>query len=134
MSLLTSSLQLSLDDPQACTQYIQKNVSPRIVCLAGPTASGKTALALELAKYLPCEIVNVDSALVYRDMNIGTAKPTDIELSQVPHHLINILNPTESFSVADFCERAKKLIIEIVNRGNWPILVGGTMMYFRGLI
>jgi tRNA dimethylallyltransferase len=105
----------------------------KAICLMGPTASGKTALALDIARHYPCEIISVDSALVYRGMDIGTAKPTAAELAQVPHHLIDILDPTESYSAADFRRDALRLIGEITARGHLPLLVGGTMLYFRVL-
>lgn len=100
----------------------------------GPTASGKTALALELAKYYPIEIVSVDSALIYTDMDIGTAKPTPTELTQAPHHLINIINPLQSYSVADFLEDSIAIAQDVLNRGKIPLFVGGSMMYFNALI
>ena len=100
----------------------------------GPTASGKTALAIELTKTLPCEIISVDSALVYKGMNIGTAKPTAEELSEAPHQLIDIIEPTDSYDVAQFCDDAMRLIQQIHLRGNIPLLVGGTMMYFKALL
>jgi tRNA dimethylallyltransferase len=99
----------------------------------GPTASGKTDLALELARHFPCEIISVDSALVYKGMDIGTAKPSDEELAAVPHHLINIIDPAESYSAARFREDALHLMAEITARGRLPLLVGGTMLYFRAL-
>lgn len=99
----------------------------------GPTASGKTALALEIAKHYPCEIISVDSALVYRGMDVGTAKPSSAELAQVPHHLIDILDPAQTYSAADFRRDALRLIGEIQSRGRMPLLVGGTMLYFRVL-
>lgn len=102
--------------------------------LAGPTASGKTALALHLAQALPIEIISVDSALIYRGMDIGTAKPTPDEQALVPHHLIDILDPTESYSAARFVQDAQALIAAIHARGRWPVLVGGTMLYFKALI
>ncbi|WP_396267419.1 tRNA (adenosine(37)-N6)-dimethylallyltransferase MiaA [Ideonella sp.] len=102
--------------------------------LAGPTASGKTALALRLAQVLPIEIISVDSALVYRGMDIGTAKPTAAEQALVSHHLIDILDPTESYSAARFVQDAQALIAAIHARGRWPVLVGGTMLYFKALI
>ncbi|MBJ15621.1 MAG: tRNA (adenosine(37)-N6)-dimethylallyltransferase MiaA [Legionellaceae bacterium] len=104
-----------------------------IVCLIGPTASGKTALSLELASRFPLEIISVDSAMIYRDMTIGTAKPTITELNGVPHHLIDICNPNEVFSVAEFCQMATYLCHDILKRGKIPLLVGGTMMYFHAL-
>jgi len=105
------------------------------VCLAimGPTASGKSSLTMALAKQLPIEIISVDSALIYRGMDIGTAKPTLDEQVAVPHHLIDILDPTESYSAADFVEDVHELVKEIFLRGNLPVLAGGTMMYFNAL-
>lgn len=104
-----------------------------VFCLMGPTASGKTALACELVQRFPLEIISVDSALIYRDMTIGTAKPSSEELQQAPHHLIDILDPPESYSAAQFCQDAIKSIEAIYQRGHWPLLVGGTMMYFNAL-
>lgn len=103
------------------------------VLLMGPTASGKTALALALAEHLPVEIISVDSAQVYRGMDIGTAKPDAATLRRVRHHLIDILDPAESYSAARFREDALRLIAEIRARGRVPLLVGGTMLYFRAL-
>ena len=105
----------------------------RALCLAGPTASGKTAAALALARVLPLEIISVDSALVYRGMDIGTAKPGAAELAAVPHHLIDILDPAESYSAARFASDAGRLIGEIRGRGKLPLLAGGTMLYFKAL-
>ncbi len=102
--------------------------------LAGPTASGKTGLALKLTAELPLEIISVDSALVYRGMDIGTAKPTSAELAAVPHHLIDILDPAESYSAAQFAADAQRLVADIRMRGKLPLLVGGTMLYFKALI
>lgn len=99
----------------------------------GPTASGKTGAALEIARQRPCEIISVDSALVYRGMDIGTAKPTPAELTAVPHHLIDIIDPAESYSVMQFREDALRLVAEIQARGALPLLVGGTMLYFKAL-
>lgn len=99
----------------------------------GPTASGKTDLAISLVARTQCEIISVDSAMIYRDMDIGTAKPSQQELRQAPHHLINIRNPDESYSAAEFCNDANKLIDEIHHRGKIPLLVGGTIMYFHSL-
>jgi len=107
--------------------------SPRYVALAGPTASGKTAVALAMAMVRPVEIVSVDSALVYRGMDIGTAKPTAEERAAVPHHLIDILDARESYSAAAFVADATRLIDEIRARGALPLLVGGTMLYFKAL-
>ncbi|HEY1090643.1 MAG TPA: tRNA (adenosine(37)-N6)-dimethylallyltransferase MiaA [Burkholderiaceae bacterium] len=103
------------------------------ICLAGPTGTGKTAAALHLAQQLPVEIISVDSALVYRGMDIGTAKPTRDELAAVPHHLIDILDPLAAYSAAEFARSAKQLAGEIAARGRLPVLVGGTMLYFKAL-
>jgi tRNA dimethylallyltransferase len=105
----------------------------RALCLAGPTASGKTAAALAIARALPVEIVSVDSALVNRGMDIGTAKPTPAERAAVPHHLIDVLDPAEAYSAARFVADAERLIREINSRGRLPLLVGGTMLYFKAL-
>ena len=102
--------------------------------LAGPTASGKTALALALARRWPVEIVSVDSALVYRGMDIGTAKPDAQERAAAPHHLLDIIDPAQSYSAAQFVADARRLVGEIRARGRWPLLVGGTMMYFKALV
>lgn len=110
-----------------------RNRKPLAVAIMGPTASGKTAAALEVARHIPCEIISVDSALVYRGMNIGTAKPSADELAAVPHHLIDIIDPAQSYSVAQFRDDAIRLVMEIVGRGRLPLLVGGTMLYFKGL-
>lgn len=104
------------------------------IFLCGPTAVGKTDIALRLSKQYPLEIISVDSALIYKDMNIGTAKPSQQELSQVPHHLIDIISPLENYSVMEFIKDCNNSIIEINNRGKIPILVGGTMMYYNALI
>ncbi|HEV7912484.1 MAG TPA: tRNA (adenosine(37)-N6)-dimethylallyltransferase MiaA [Albitalea sp.] len=107
------------------------------LCLAGPTASGKTAAALAIADALsairPVEIVSVDSALVYREMDIGTAKPTADERAQVPHHLIDIIDPARSYSAAQFVADATRCIADIQSRGRLPLLVGGTMLYVKAL-
>ncbi|KZN41417.1 tRNA (adenosine(37)-N6)-dimethylallyltransferase MiaA [Pseudoalteromonas luteoviolacea] len=100
----------------------------------GPTAAGKTALAIELCRQLNTEIISVDSALVYNGMDIGTAKPDQEELTQAPHHLINLIDPRESYSVADFRKDAIACIDRLHSQGKIPVLVGGTMMYFKGLI
>jgi tRNA dimethylallyltransferase len=99
----------------------------------GPTASGKTALALEIALHIPVEIVSVDSAQVYRGMDLGTAKPSAAERAAVAHHLIDIIDPDRSYSAAQFCADATRLMREIVGRGRVPLLVGGTMLYFKAL-
>ncbi len=107
------------------------------LCLAGPTASGKTAAALAIAaawrETRPVEIISVDSALVYRGLDIGTAKPSAEERAFVPHHLIDIIEPSEAYSAARFVVDAERLIAEITARGNLPLLVGGTMLYFKAL-
>ena len=108
-------------------------MSPLGLCLAGPTASGKTAVALALAEQLPVEIISVDSALVYRGMDIGTAKPSAAERSTVPHHLIDLIDPVETYSAARFAADATRLATEIRARGRWPLLAGGTLLYFRAL-
>jgi tRNA dimethylallyltransferase len=106
---------------------------PRCICLTGPTASGKTAAALAIAVKWPVEIISVDSALVYRGMDIGTAKPSTAELASVPHHLINIRDPLLPYSAAEFAKDATHLMHEITSRGHLPLLVGGTMLYFKAL-
>lgn len=100
----------------------------------GPTASGKTALAVGLVERFPVEIISVDSALVYRDMDIGTAKPDAATLARAPHHLLDIRDPTETYSAAAFCDDARRLMADITARGRVPLLVGGTMLYFRALL
>jgi len=105
--------------------------APAWIGLAGPTASGKSAIALALAEGVPLEIVSVDSALVYRGMDIGTAKPSAADRAAVPHHLIDILDPHEAYSAAQFAADATRLIGEIGARGRLPLLVGGTMLYFK---
>jgi tRNA dimethylallyltransferase len=106
---------------------------PAVVCLLGPTASGKTAAALALARQLPIEIISIDSALVYRGMDIGTAKPSAAERAEVPHHLIDIIDPVQAYSAAQFLDDTLRLIGEIRARQRVPLLVGGTMMYYRAL-
>lgn len=110
-----------------------RSKAPLALALLGPTASGKTGAALALAEHLPIEIVSVDSALVYRDMNIGTAKPTPEELARCPHHLINIITPEQSWSAAAFRSATLKLLDDISARGRIPLLVGGTMLYLKAL-
>lgn len=104
-----------------------------IICLMGPTASGKTDLAIELCGQFPFEIVSVDSVMVYRQMNIGSAKPSADILQKIPHHLIDILDPKEIYSAGLFHQDAMCVIKKIIDRGKWPLLVGGTMLYFRVL-
>ena len=107
-------------------------INPAIF-LMGPTASGKTGVAVELFQKLPIELISVDSALVYRDMDIGTAKPDAATLKLAPHHLIDVIDPTEAYSAAQFRADALKLMAEITARGKVPVLVGGTMLYFKAL-
>lgn len=103
------------------------------IFLMGPTASGKTDLALFLSQHLPCELISVDSALVYRGMDIGTAKPSADILARFPHHLLDIRDPSEAYSAAQFCKDAQALIQQIHAEGRIPLLVGGTGLYFRSL-
>jgi len=112
---------------------MNQQAKPVAVAIMGPTASGKTAAALAIAKEYPVEIISVDSALVYREMDIGTAKPSPEELASVPHHLIDIIDPLDAYSVMQFRDDAIRLVAEIAARGKLPLLVGGTMMYFKGL-
>jgi tRNA dimethylallyltransferase len=108
-------------------------MSLQALAIAGPTASGKTACALALAQRMPVEVISVDSALVYRGMDIGTAKPSAAERAAVPHHLIDVIDPAEAYSAARFVADAQRLIGEITARGALPLLVGGTMLYFKAL-
>jgi tRNA dimethylallyltransferase len=107
---------------------------PPALFLMGPTASGKTELAIELCENLPCEIISVDSALIYRGMDIGTAKPNAAELQRAPHRLIDILDPAQRYSVAEFRKDALLAMQDITARGKIPLLVGGTMMYYKALM
>jgi tRNA dimethylallyltransferase len=106
---------------------------PLAVAIMGPTATGKTCMALEIARHMPVEIISVDSALVYRGMDIGTAKPSAAERATAPHHLIDILDPSEAYSAMQFRSDALRLVQDIVARGKLPLLVGGTMLYFKTL-
>lgn len=106
---------------------------PPVLCLCGPTASGKTAAALALAEHWPVEVVSLDSALVYRGMDIGTAKPSLEERARVPHHLIDLRAPWEPYSAADFARDARAALADIRSRGRLPLLVGGTMLYLKAL-
>lgn len=115
-------------DPQATYRPF------KYICLAGPTASGKSAASLLIAQHHKLEIISVDSALVFRGMDIGTAKPAPQELANVPHHLINIIEPTHSYSAAQFAVDTRRLVGEIHARGALPLLVGGTMLYFKALL
>jgi tRNA dimethylallyltransferase len=109
------------------------NALPPAIFLMGPTASGKTGVAVELVQRLPVELISVDSALVFRDMDIGTAKPDAATLARAPHHLIDIIAPTEAYSAAAFRHDALRLMADITARGKIPLLVGGTMLYFKTL-
>jgi tRNA dimethylallyltransferase len=105
----------------------------KAVFILGPTASGKSAVALSLAQHLPVEIISVDSAQVYRGMDVGTAKPSAVERAAVPHHLIDLIDPTGAYSAAQFHADASRLIADIHARGKLPLLVGGTMLYVKAL-
>jgi tRNA dimethylallyltransferase len=111
----------------------QLNNLPPALFIMGPTAAGKTDLAIEIAKHANVEIISVDSALVYRGMDIGTAKPDPHTLERYPHHLVDIIDPTDSYSAGSFKADALRLMAEITGRGKVPLLVGGTMLYFRAL-
>jgi tRNA dimethylallyltransferase len=106
---------------------------PNAIFVMGPTASGKTDIAVQLVQDLPCEIISVDSAMVYRGMDIGTAKPDADLLKRAPHRLIDICDPSEAYSAAQFAEDARREMDDICSRGNIPLLVGGTFLYFRAL-
>ena len=107
---------------------------PKAIFLMGPTASGKTALAIELRKHLPVELISVDSALIYRGMDIGTAKPSAEELAQAPHRLMDILDPSQAWSAAEFRRDALAEMADISREGRIPLLVGGTMLYYKALL
>jgi tRNA dimethylallyltransferase len=124
---LNTIAQSPIPDPRS-----SENLPPAIF-LMGPTASGKTGVAVELVQSQPFEIISVDSALVYRDMNIGTAKPDTATLARAPHHLIDIIDPTMAYSAAAFRRDALHLMADITARGKIPLLVGGTMLYFKAL-
>ena len=111
-----------------------ENERPLSICLMGPTASGKTSLAVSLVENLPCDIISVDSALVYRGLDIGSAKPDAATLARAPHRLIDMLEPTESYSAASFRRDALVEMRSIIDAGRVPLLVGGTMLYFRALL
>ncbi|WP_251848423.1 tRNA (adenosine(37)-N6)-dimethylallyltransferase MiaA [Atlantibacter hermannii] len=113
---------------------VSKASLPKAIFLMGPTASGKTALAINLRKTLPVELISVDSALIYQGMDIGTAKPTSEELAQAPHRLLDMLDPAQAYSAADFRRDALKEMAEITASGRIPLLVGGTMLYFKALL
>lgn len=112
---------------------LMAHTSPCVISIMGPTASGKTRLALELVQRLPCRIISVDSAMVYRGMDIGTAKPTLAEQAAAPHRLIDIRDPAQAYSAGQFCTDALNEIADIVKSGHIPLLVGGTMLYHRAL-
>lgn len=114
--------------------FFMSDNKPHIIFLMGPTASGKTDLAIELAQRMPVHIISVDSALIYRQMDIGTAKPTAEELQKAPHALLDICDPAETYSAADFCRDALVEIELAIAAGKTPLLVGGTMMYFNALL
>lgn len=107
---------------------------PRVAAVVGPTASGKTALALALAEILNGEIVSCDSMQIYRGMDIGTAKPTSEELKRVPHHMIDVVEPSENFSVADYAPIAREAVLDIISRGKCPIFCGGTGLYLDSVL
>jgi tRNA dimethylallyltransferase len=126
-------MKIEMSD-SAMLQTQPKSERPQIITIMGPTASGKTALAIELASKINGEIISVDSALIYRGMDIGTAKPGFEEQAGIKHWLIDIVDPQNAYSVAEFCRDSRICIEDILQRGKVPILVGGTMMYFNGLI
>ena len=107
---------------------------PKVIVICGPTASGKTALSIELAKKINGEIVSCDSMQIYKDMNIGTAKPTIDEMQGIKHYMLDIISPNERYSVADYKKQAKRAIREILKKGKVPIVVGGTGLYVDSLI
>jgi len=112
---------------------MRRPAAPKAIVLVGPTAVGKTDLSLEIAEKFSCEIINVDSMQVYRYMDVGTAKPTRLERKRIPHHLIDIVDPDEDYTVADFIKDAAQAIVQISGRGHFPLLVGGTGLYLKGL-
>ena len=110
------------------------NEKHKVIVICGPTASGKTALSIELAKKINGEIVSADSMQIYKDMNIGTAKPTKEEMGEIQHYLLDFVSPEERYSVAQYKQDAKKAIKEIIEKGKTPIIVGGTGLYVDSLI
>ena len=106
----------------------------KIICIAGPTASGKTALAVALAKELDAEVISCDSMQIYRYMDIGTAKPTPDEMQGIPHHMLNVADPGEDFSVSKYCDMATPILEEILSKGKTAIIAGGTGLYMDALI
>ena len=130
----------ALQQAQCTKSNTKKQLKSRIlnrlpvITLMGPTASGKTSLAMELCQQIDAEIISVDSAMIYRGMDIGTAKPTQEEFARAPHHLVDILDPSERYSVADFCRDTQQCIDKLHQQGKIPVLAGGTMMYFKALL
>ena len=116
------------------TAAVAQPPRPKAILLMGPTASGKTAAALELARHFPIELISVDSAQVFVDMNVGTAKPDAATLAAFPHHLIDLITPEEAYSAARFRNDALACMADIVRRGRIPLLVGGTMLYYKALL
>ena len=110
------------------------NTKPKVIVICGPTASGKTGLSIELAKKCNGEIISADSMQIYKDMNIGTAKVTQEEMQGIKHYMIDIVSPTERYSVAEFKVQAEKAIEEILKKGKTPIIAGGTGLYVNSLI
>jgi tRNA dimethylallyltransferase len=110
------------------------SMHPKAILLMGPTASGKTSIAMQLTRHFPVELISVDSAQVFRDMDVGTAKLDAATLAEYPHHLIDVISPEEAYSAARFCHEALALMADIVERGKIPLLVGGTMLYFKALL
>ena len=106
----------------------------KLIAITGPSSSGKTKLAIEVAKALNGEIISVDSRQIYKELDIGSAKPTIEEREGIPHHLMDIIDVTQEYTVADFCDDAKQKIKEIIDKGKTPILAGGTGLYFRVLL
>lgn len=130
----TERSKSSLEQAIALVQKQREQTPQFLLVLVGPTASGKTGLSLELAKHFPIEIISADSRLLYKEMDIGTAKPTAMEQAQAPHHLIDILEPNQTFSAAQFQAKAIPLINDILARGKLPLLVGGTMLYVDSVV
>lgn len=131
--MLELALSVSISSEAIFSLTNTEQHMPPAICLMGPTASGKTAAAIKIFQTLPVEIISVDSALVFEDMDIGTAKPDAATLAEAPHHLINLIPPTAAYSAADFREDALQLMAAITGRGKIPLLVGGTMLYFKAL-
>src|SRR5690606_8665543 len=123
--------RLRLGESTTMPSRTPQATKPPAIFLMGPTASGKTDLAMALCEQLPCEIISVDSAMIYRGMDIGTAKPTAAELARAPHRLIDICDPAETYSAADFTRDARAAVAEITAAGKIPLLVGGPMLYFK---